>query len=206
MSWKETSPDHIFGVTGVILAGGRSRRFGANKALTTIGNTTLIERLIHTVQPVFSQLLIVTNQPDDYKFLGLPMIEDRIKGFGPLGGIYSALETINDDYAFVVACDMPDLNASLIRLLVNLRKHFDVVVPRIDTWLEPLHAVYSKQCLDPIKILIDRGVRQVFQFFDQVKVRYVDLWEMQEVDPDHCAFYNINTRKDLDEFLKKLKS
>jgi molybdopterin-guanine dinucleotide biosynthesis protein A len=100
---------------------------------------------------------------------------------------------------------MPDPNADLIRLLVSLRQGFDVVVPRIDTLLEPLHAVYSKQCLGPIKKLIDRGVRQVFQFFDQVKVRHVEWGEMQRVDPDHCAFYNINTRKDLDEFLKKSK-
>jgi molybdenum cofactor guanylyltransferase len=205
MLLKETRLNHIPGVTGVVLAGGRSRRFGTNKALTAIGNTTLIERLVYTVQPLFTQLLIVTNEPEEYKFLGLPMIEDRIKGLGPLGGIYTALEAISDYYAFVMACDMPDLNVGLIRLLISMREGFDVVVPRIDKWLEPLHAVYSKQCLGPIELLIDRGARQVFQFFDQVKVRYVDLWEMQEVDPDHRAFYNINTQKDLDDFLKKCK-
>jgi molybdopterin-guanine dinucleotide biosynthesis protein A len=205
MPFERTSQGHVAKVTGVVLAGGQSRRFGSNKALATIGNSTLIERLIHTLRSIFSHLVIVTNQPQDFEFLSVPMIEDRVKGLGPLGGIYSALQTIGDPYAFVAACDMPDISPELIRLLLELREGYDVVVPRIDTWLEPLHAVYSKRCIGPIKTLLERGERQVFQFFNQVRVRYVDLWEMQGVAPDHCHFYNINTRNDLDEFLKKWK-
>jgi molybdopterin-guanine dinucleotide biosynthesis protein A len=206
MPFEPTSQGHVTEVTGVVLAGGQSRRFGSNKALAAIGNSTLIERLIRTLESIFPHLVIVTNQPQDFEFLNLPMIEDYVKGLGPLGGIYSALHAIGDPYAFVAACDMPDLSPELIRFLLRLREGYDVVVPRIETWLEPLHAVYSKRCLGPIKNLLDRGERQVFQFFSQVKVRYVDLWEMQEVAPGHCYFYNINTRDDLDEFLRKEKN
>ena len=206
MPFERTSRRHVAKVTGVVLAGGQSRRFGSNKALATIGNSTLIERLIRKLRPIFPHLMIVTNQPHEFKFLNIPMIEDRVKGFGPLGGIYSALQAIEDPYAFVAACDMPDLSPELIRLLLELREGYDVVVPRMDTWLEPLHAVYSKRCISPIKNLLDRGERQVFQFFDQVRVRYVDHWEMEEVAPEHCHFYNINTRNDLNEYLKNCKN
>src|SRR3989339_729492 len=104
-------------VTGVILAGGKSRRFGKNKSFIQIDGTPLIERVVTVMGSVFEHRLLVTNTPEEYAYLGLPMVQDLIKGIGPLGGIYTGLETIADDAGFFVACDMPYLNADLVRHL-----------------------------------------------------------------------------------------
>ena len=188
-------------IVGVILAGGQSSRFGENKALAGVNGERLIERVVRTLDPLFDNFLIVTNEPSVFSFLDLPMVEDHIKGLGPLGGIHAALKTIREPYAFVVACDMPELNPRLIHLLVGLRRNYDVVVPRIDGWLEALHAVYSKQCLPAVEALIASGNRQIFRFFPNVRVRYVDREEVAEADSVLRSFYNINTRDDLRRFL-----
>jgi len=202
MSNEEPIPNEKFqGVAGVILAGGRSSRFGENKALAVVKGETLIERAVRTLDALFDSCLIVTNEPRVYSFLGLPTVEDMVKGLGPLGGIHTALRTIHEPYAFVVACDMPELNPRLIHLLVGLRHNYDVVVPRIDGWLEALHAVYSKQCTEPIESLISSGFRQVIRFFPEVRVRYVDRKEVEEADPALESFFNINTHDDLRRFL-----
>ncbi|MBI4773032.1 MAG: molybdenum cofactor guanylyltransferase [Deltaproteobacteria bacterium] len=188
-------------VAGVILAGGRSSRFGENKALAVVKGETLIERVVRTLDTLFDSCLIVTNEPHVFSFLGLPAVEDMVKGLGPLGGIHTALKTIQEPYAFVVACDMPELNPRLVRLLVGLRHEYDVVVPRIDGWLEALHAVYSKRCLKAVESVITSGFRQVIRFFPEVRVRYVDRKEVEEADPALESFFNINTRDDLRRFL-----
>jgi molybdenum cofactor guanylyltransferase len=99
----------IQGITGVILAGGKSSRFGSNKAFASMNGTQLIERVIAIMGSIFKDLIIITNDPDEYSFLGLPMYEDLIKGLGPLGGIYTGLEKIPEKTGFFVACDMPFL-------------------------------------------------------------------------------------------------
>jgi len=202
MSNEQLIPNKKYhGIVGVILAGGRSSRFGENKALAGVKGEKLIERVVRTLDPLFNSCLIVTNEPHVFSFLGLPTVEDFVKGLGPLGGIHAALKTIHEPYAFVVACDMPELNPRLIHLLVELRHNYDVVIPRIDGWLETLHAVYSKQCLRAVETLINAGDRQIFRFFHNVRVRYVDRGELVDADPVLRSFYNINTRDDLRRFL-----
>ena len=202
MSNEQLIPnDKYHGIVGVILAGGLSRRFGENKALARVRGEKLIERVVRTMEPLFDSCLIVANEPHVFSFLGLPTVEDCVKGLGPLGGIHTALKTIQEPYAFVVACDMPELNPRLIHLLVGLRHNYDVVVPRIDGWLEALHAVYSKRCLGAVEALLESGSRQIIRFFPDVRVRYVDRNEVAEADPALSSFYNINTRDDLRRFL-----
>jgi hydrogenase maturation protease len=96
-----------------------------------------------------------------------------------------------------VACDMPLLNTPLLRYMIQLSPAFDVVIPRVGDETEPLHAVYSKACLQPIVDLIDRGKRRVVHFFDRVRVRYVEPREIEAFDPEHLSFFNINTPADL---------
>jgi len=179
-------------IAAVILAGGRSSRFGRNKALEKVDGVPLIEKVIDVVRPLFEHLMISTNTPEEYAYLDLPMHEDLIKGLGPLGGIYTALETIKQDGGFVVACDMPFLNRGLIRHMVEIKAGFDVVVPRIDWKIEPLHCLYRKSCLPTIKRSIDSGRYQIIKFFSEVSVRYVDVDEITPFDPELRSFFNIN--------------
>ncbi|MDY6970726.1 MAG: molybdenum cofactor guanylyltransferase [Thermodesulfobacteriota bacterium] len=185
------------GVTGIILAGGKSRRYGKNKALAKVGGIPLIERVISVMKSVFHDLIVVTNTPEEYAYLGLPMYEDPIKGLGPLGGIFAGLEALANDAGFFVACDMPFLNKGLIRHMVEIRDDFDVVIPRMSWKLESLHALYRNRCLPAIKKLIDSREYQIFRFFPEVSVRYVDEDEIRGFDPELRSFLNVNRPREL---------
>jgi len=184
-------------VTGVVLAGGKSSRYGANKALAKIEGTPLIERATGVMKTLFKDVVLITNTPDLYAFLDLPMHEDLIKGLGPLGGIYTALSAIGGEAGFFVACDMPTLNPALIRHMVNARQGCDVVVPRISGNMETLHALYGRRCLPHIKALIDVGQYHVIRFFPEVSVRYVEEEETRRFDPQLTSFFNINRPQEL---------
>jgi molybdopterin-guanine dinucleotide biosynthesis protein A len=185
------------GVTGVILAGGKSTRYGSNKALAEVHGTKLIERVVQTMEPLFEPLLLVTNTPHEYSYLELPMVEDLIKGLGPIGGIHTGLETISDEAGFFVACDMPYLNENLLRYMVTLKEDFDAVIPRVGRMVEPLHALYTKQCLPAIRESIDSRLYQAMRFFHKIRVRYVDEEELRSIDPQLRFLFNINKPEDL---------
>ena len=184
-------------IAGLILLGGKSSRYGSNKAMVEVDGVRLIERAVRVMRPLFQEVILLTNTPRDYAYLGLPMVEDLIKGLGPLGGVYTGLETISCDAGFFVACDMPFLNQALILHLVANRKGFDAVVPRVGWMIEPLHAVYTKRCLPAIRHLIDSREYQIFKFLPNVRVRYVEAEEIRVHDPQLRSFFNINEPQDL---------
>ncbi len=180
-------------ITGIILAGGKSLRYGKNKALVEVEGTRLIERVISVVQPLFENLIIITNNPREYDYLQLPMHEDLIKGLGPLGGVYTGLEAISNESGFFVACDMPFLQSDLIRHMVEIKGDFDAVVPKVDWKIEPLHAIYTRNCLPAIKQLIDAQGYQIIKFFDNIRVRYVKEKEIRSFDSRLKSFLNVNS-------------
>lgn len=184
-------------VSGVILVGGKSSRYGSNKALVKINGVPLIERVIGVMGRVFENLILITNTPDEYAHLGLPMHEDIIKGLGPIGGLYTGLTVMPDDAGFFVACDMPILNHDLIHYMVKERGSSDVVVPRIKGMMESLHALYGKECLSSVKRLIDSQEYQILRIFNEVSVRYIDEDEIRRFDPELRCFININRPEEL---------
>ena len=185
------------GITAIVLAGGKSNRYGRNKALVEMDGIRLIERVIGVVEPIFEHLLIITNTPQDYAYLKLPMVEDLIKGLGPLGGIFTGLQTISDEAGFFVACDMPFVNAELIHHMADVMEDFDAVVPKVDWKIETLHAIYTKSCIPAIKELIDNRDYQIFNFFQKVRVRYLNENEIRGFDPELRSFFNINRPEEL---------
>lgn len=184
-------------VTGVILAGGKSTRYGRNKAFACIDGVPLIERVIQVMGSVFDGLLLITNAPEEYTHLHLPMVGDLIQGLGPLGGIYTGLKSISGKGGFFVACDLPFLSASLIRRIVEMQGDSDAVVPRLGRMVEPLHALYAKTCLGAVEELIHSGNYQILQFFLKVRVRYVDEEMLRAFDPRLRCFANVNRPEDL---------
>jgi len=187
----------ITGITGVILAGGKSRRFGRNKAFAEVNGRQLIERVIAVLGSVFKELIIITNDPNEYSFLGLPMYEDLVKGLGPIGGLYTGLEKIRDNNGFFVACDMPFMNGDLIRHMAELKNDFDAVVPKIDWKMEPLHALYSKSCLPAIRNLIASEECMINKFFLKIHARFLNENEIRVYDPFLRSFFNINQPNEL---------
>lgn len=186
-------------VSGVILAGGKSSRYGKNKAFIKINGIPLIEKVITVMGSVFQELIIITNTPHKYSHLRLPVYKDLIEGLGPLGGIFTGLTAISKDAGFFVACDMPSLNRELLRHMVECKDDFDAVVPRISGKMEALYALYRNTCLPAIRRQIDSREYQIFRFFSEVSVRYVDEGEIRQFDPELRSFFNVNTPQELQE-------
>lgn len=184
-------------ITGLVLLGGKSSRYGRDKAMVEVNGVRLIDRAVRVMRALFQEVILLTNTPHEYAYLELPMLEDLIKGLGPLGGIYTGLEAISHDAGFFVACDMPFLNEALIRHLAAVRKGYDAVVPKVDWMIEPLHAVYTKRCLPPIKHLIDSRKYQIVKIFSSIRTRYVEEKEIRAYDPQLKSFFNINKPQDL---------
>jgi molybdopterin-guanine dinucleotide biosynthesis protein A len=161
-------------MTGFILLGGKSSRYGSNKAFVEIDGVRLIDRVVSVMTSIFQHVVLLTNTPDEYAYLNLPMVEDLVKGFGPMGGIYTGLNTLSGEAGFFVACDMPFLKERLIRHMVGVRNGFDAVVPRVDWMLEPLHALYLKKCISVFHEAIEQNQHQIVKCLARMRVRYVD--------------------------------
>ena len=176
---------------GVILAGGESRRMGRTKALLPFGNATLIETAVARLRAVCPEILIVTNTPDLYRSLGVRTVPDALPGHRSLAGIYTGVLHTGGP-AFVCGCDMPFLNPALIRHLGALAEGMDVVIPRHGGEYEPLHAVYTPACLEPLRRCAARGDRNT-GFLGEVRTRVVEVEELRRFDPELRSFVNVNT-------------
>ena len=188
-------------VTSIILAGGKNLRLGRNKALETLGGKNLIEHVIERVEPLSDQILIVTSQEkfDLLVSIKAEMLADLYPDKGPLGGIYTGLEASHSLYNIVVACDMPFLNTELLRNMLELSNDYDAVVPRLEKgMIEPLHAIYSRDCLDNMKKRLENNELKVHSFLDTVHVRYIERGESQKLDPQLLSFFNINHQSDIE--------
>ena len=186
-------------VTGVVQAGGKSTRMGgAPKALVELGGRRLIERVVGVVREVVDDVLIVTNSPDLYRFLGAPMVPDVFVDHGSLGGIYSGLAAAPGDAAFTVACDMPFLRAAVARLVVERAGEADVVIPRAAGQLQTMHAVYGKSCLPHMEARLRAGRLKITGFFDDVRVLEVPEAEVARHADPALVFTNLNTPEELE--------
>ncbi|MCP5003029.1 MAG: molybdenum cofactor guanylyltransferase [Planctomycetes bacterium] len=191
-------------MTAIILAGGKSSRMGRNKALLDIEGKTFIERQVGLLREIFDEIIISANAPSEYSFLPIPVIEDLYPEKGPLGGIYTGLMNSRSPYTFFLACDMPFVALPLIRHLAGLVNGVDVVVPRSGKGLEPLHGFYSKRCIGPIKRELDRDNLRIISFFQEVKVKVVEL---EHLDLSHGfmeSVTNLNTKEDYESAKKRI--
>jgi molybdopterin-guanine dinucleotide biosynthesis protein A len=193
-------------ISCIILAGGKSIRFGHDKVLERIGNTSLLEQVISHVEPISKDIIIVTAKERTFAQLAnhpkAKIVNDILPGKGSLGGIYTGLIKSESFYNLVVAADMPFLNESLLRYMIKVADGYDFILPHVNTWYEPLHAIYSRNCIDPIKSILEQGKKVIVELFNYVKVRYVDANEIDQFDPKHLSFFNINTREDLERAKK----
>jgi molybdopterin-guanine dinucleotide biosynthesis protein A len=183
----------------VIQAGGQSTRMGQDKALVPFLGVTMIEYILSQVEGLGNETLIITNDPRNYEFLGLPTFGDLIPNWGALGGLYSAIHHATHDWVLLLACDMPIISQSLLAYMLSLRNGVDAIIPRIAPaeFAEPFRAVYNKSCLGPIKHAIDGNQRRVISFFDDVDIRFVGRDELTKFDPDLHSFLNANTPEEL---------
>jgi len=184
--------------TGVLLAGGKSRRFGSNKALARVEGCYLIEHPARVLAAIFSRLLLVTNNPEIYGFLEWPMVPDLLPGAGPLAGIQAALQHAATPFIFVAGCDMPTLEPKLITYLCERTAGYDVVLPVTEAGPEPLHAVYSRTALPRIAAALAAGVRKTQDGLASLRILEIGPGTMAGISADPGnSFSNINTIADL---------
>jgi len=170
---------------------------GGNKALLPIGGRSIIERVSDVLREIFEHNILITNSPEDFGFLGLPMVGDLVLGRGSLGGLYTGLKTCGRDYGFLVACDMPFLNKDVISYMVDRTDDNDVIVPRISAGLEPLHGIYSRKCLPLIEELFAEEDLKIRDIFHKANLLEIPEEELKLFDPALSFLLNVNTPDDL---------
>ncbi|MGD1153031.1 MAG: molybdenum cofactor guanylyltransferase [Syntrophales bacterium] len=186
-------------MTGVILSGGKSARMGMNKAFLEIEGKRLIDRTMLIFRAIFREVILVTNSPLDYLDQDCIIASDIFKNKGALGGIYTGLFYASYNHAFVSACDMPFINRSFIEHMIEYADRYDIVVPKPSDGLQPLHAIYSKRCLPPIKKLMDMDSLKITGFYRGLKTMVIKEETIKSFDPEGKMFINVNTRKDLEQ-------
>ena len=184
----------------IVLAGGKSKRLGRNKINEVIGDTTLLNRVITVLSAFKGTIIIVTAEdstiPDTFTYPKIKMVHDLYPGKGMIGGIITGLSVSKNYYNLVVACDMPFLNPDLLRYMISITEDNDLVAYKNKNELEPLHAIYSKNCLPILKEIMQNNLR-IFEMLDRIKVRYLSSTEINRYDPKNISFFNVNTEADL---------
>lgn len=183
------------GLTGIVLSGGSSQRMGRNKALMELDGQTLIGRTLGKLSRLCDELIISANDVELYAHLPARVIPDVIPGRGALSGIHASLAEMRHERAVVVACDMPFLSLPLLRFMVAVAPGYDVVVPRLGGYYEPLHAVYSASCIAPIEQLLAAGPQRIVGLFERVRVREVTQDQVR-LFRAALSFVNVNTPED----------
>jgi len=189
-------------LTCVILAGGRGSRLGRDKAKIIVGRKSLFQWVLDSISFLNSEVIVVTSEQESCPWLvSYPrhkVVTDIYPVRGPLGGIFTGLTVSRSLYNLVIACDMPFLNQALLSYMVEIAAGFDLVMPRLGNMFEPLHAVYTRDCLVPIEQMIKQDELSINRLLDLVNVRYVESEEIGRFDPRHLSFFNVNTEADLE--------
>ena len=199
-------------VTAVILAGGKSSRMGENKAFLQLGRNTIIGHIIGCLQPLADELILITNNPDEYAHLNIKMYSDIVSNTGAIGGLHTGLTYASHDTVLCVGCDSPFLNSDLLMYLISVLGEYDAVIPyttkipnnekvnnqKKDAGItyQTLCAVYSKRCLPFIDEMIRESDYRVYALRERINSLNISPKEWKPYDPEGLSFVNINTPQD----------
>ncbi|PAV29450.1 molybdenum cofactor guanylyltransferase [Virgibacillus profundi] len=179
-------------ICGVILSGGKSSRMGTNKSLLKLGNQTVIEHIANELQTYTDEVIVIANEPSVYKFLNLEIYSDRYIDKGPLAGFETAMYHKNADAFIIAACDMPLISGKVYEYLLNQLEYYDAVVPVFDDQLHPLSGIYKKNVLPKIQGNLNKDVRKVKSFFDDVHVNFIHDFGQISDELLQRHFFNMN--------------
>jgi molybdopterin-guanine dinucleotide biosynthesis protein A len=191
----------ITDVTGVLLAGGKSRRMGEDKRFILVGQRTLFERSCTVLCELFEQVCVVIAQDSAALNAEVPVVRDLIPDCGSLGGLYTGLQWAKTQRIFLAACDMPFLHSDVIRYMARQNDQRDIVIGRWDGRLQPTHAIYSRKCIPVIEEMINLGNRKIQSMIGHpaLRVRVIDETEIRQIDHEGRSMFNINTPSDLEQ-------
>jgi len=192
--------DKKMNASGIILAGGKNTRMGQNKSFLSINGERLIDKTLNLYRQIFTDIIIVTNDPLSYiEFTDAAIATDIYRGKGPLGGIYTGLFYAKNDYAFVCPCDMPFLKKDFVDYLLAQNGKCDVIVPETAEGYQPLHAVYSRNCLPSIRRLILMDKLKITGFYRDMQVLPISEEQIRPFNEDGSLFQNLNTPEELEK-------
>ena len=207
----------------LILAGGENKRLSAVKGFLEIGGRRIIDSTVELLNTIFKRVVISTNTPELYFYLGVPMVGDIMKYRGPMTGILSALSSLKAPEIFVIACDMPFINPELVLFIVNRweestksfphpkinvtpdtfhpseKRKWDGIIPLFDKRPQPLLGIYSKEIINSMEESINNGETGLRQFLQKINVLYIKEEEIRAIDPKGKSFVNINTPEDFEK-------
>lgn len=178
--------------SGVILAGGRSSRMKFNKAFAQISDRSVISIIIEKFESVFNEIMIISNEPEFYQHLGLPIYADIYPRMGPVAGIHSALYYSSNESVFVTGCDVPFMNMDLVRMMISRLEDYDSVVPQIDGLLQPLTAVYSRKCLPILTNCLESKRVKLIRIFEELNALMITRDEIEKYGVVEEMFLNVN--------------
>lgn len=204
-----------YDITAAILSGGRSTRMGENKSLMKLGNKTVIERVKELLHPLFSKVILITNEPEEYSFLKLQTFRDIYPGKGPLSGIHSALKNSATDKCFIIASDIPLMKREMIEYLVNYRTGKMITIASAGGFIQQLCGLYNKSCVpEAEKILLSRDLNEersplqrkrrcsVLELADRLGAEIIDASSLPFSTVD--MYYNMNRREEFEYVKSKL--
>jgi len=177
---------------------------GTDKSLVQLAGKPLLEHVLDRVKPLGMSTILITNDPDRHKNFALPTFTDVLPDRGALGGIYTALVQSQTPYTLCVACDMPFLNAGLLRYLLDCRSNYDAVAPVLNETIQGLHAVYGQTCLEPMRKCLECGELRIQVFLTQIQTRLISRTEIERLDPLFRSFVNLNTPDELAHAQEKI--
>lgn len=187
-------------ITGIILAGGYSSRFGSEKAIATLDGEPLIHHAARALDDVCVEVIAVVRADQDSRdWPSMRIVTDVAEmPEGPLRGVYAGLAASATPWAYVVSCDSPRMQPDLLRLLYQSRQGGEhAVVARWDGHIQPLVALYHTSCTDVFRALLESGERSPRRALASVPHTVVDEAECARADPDGLSFVSVNRAEDL---------
>jgi len=187
-------------MNAILLAGGKSSRFKKNKAIAKYNGERLIERISKLLNEHFDQVYLVVDVKEKYSFIkNCEIIEDVIPNKGPVGGIYTGLLSSDQEFNYVMACDMPLMSGRFIEYIKNWEQNYDVLLPAYNGYIEPLAGIYSKSCLAVIEKNLKDDKLSIRDFLKEVNMQSIDESLIKRNFPNKNIFYNINYQNDLEQ-------
>jgi len=200
----QTNPDGLSQLTGIILAGGKNRRIGTNKAFLVVNGTRIIDRTVGIFKDIFAEVIIVTNEPLAYLDQNITIVTDILPDKGALGGLYTGLFFAHHSRAFVCACDMPFIDKKFIEYMISQAGSYDIVVPDAGDGLQPMHAIYSKKFLVEIKTLLEQDKLKIACMYKNSRTLIIYSDTIDTFPPGKKMFLNVNTYDDLQMIAKEV--
>lgn len=191
-------------MTGVILAGGKNRRIGTNKAFLVVNGSRIIDRTVGIFKDIFAEVIIVTNDPLAYLGQNVTIVTDILPEKGALGGLYTGLFFASHSRAFVCACDMPFIDAKFIEYMIRQIGSYDIVAPDAGDGWQPMHAIYDKKCLPEMKSQLDRGKLKITGMYKSSRTLTIRGDVIDTFDQGKKMFLNVNTYEDLQTITKEV--